>query len=186
MENGAIADAQISASSQYDRNSGPQSARLNGRGGWRPSINNRDQWLQVDLEKYTTVSRIATQGRSGSYFYGPCVTKYRLQYSDDGVNYHPYKARGQDSVKVRSVDHLYLRKVRSFLRKSTFEHKTSKFGHKMPNRWNWQKTTFRFFWLMWLLFFFCFVFALFLLTKNKSQRNCLLVFVLSLTEVSDK
>ena len=127
MENGAIADAQISASSQYDRNNGPQRARLNGRGGWRPRTSNRDQWLQVDLEKYITVSRIATQGRSGGYFYGPCVTKYRLQYSDDGVNYHPYKARGQDSVKVRSVDQLYLRK-------STFEHKTSKFGHKMPNR----------------------------------------------------
>ena len=114
MENRTIVDAQISASSQYDRNSGPQSARLNGRGGWRPSINNRDQWLQVDLEKYTTVSRIATQGRS-SRRYGPCVTSYRLQYSDDGVNYHSYKARGQDSVKVRPVGQHYLRKVPSFL-----------------------------------------------------------------------
>ena len=133
MENRTIVDAQISASSQYDRNSGPQSARLNGRGGWRPSINNRDQWLQVDLEKYTTVSRIATQGRS-SRRYGPSVTSYRLQYSDDGVNYHSYKARGQDSVKVRPVGQHYLRKVPSFFRKSTFEHKTSKFGHKMPNR----------------------------------------------------
>ena len=114
MENGAIADAQISASSQYDRNNGPQRARLNGRGGWRPRTSNRDQWLQVDLEKYTTVSRIATQGR-GSGRYGPCVTSYRLQYSDDGVNYHSYKARGQDSVKVRPVGQHYLRKVPSFL-----------------------------------------------------------------------
>ena len=111
MENRAIADAQISASSQYDKNSGPQRARLNGRGGWIPRTSNRDQWLQVDLENYITVSRIATQGRSGSYYYGPCVTRYRLQYSDDGVNYHPYKARGQDSVKVRPVGQLYLRKV---------------------------------------------------------------------------
>ena len=73
MENGAIADAQISASSQYDRNNGPQRARLNGRGGWRPRTSNRDQWLQVDLEKHTTVSRIATQGRRRRY--GPCVTR---------------------------------------------------------------------------------------------------------------
>ena len=108
MENGAIAHAQISASSQYDRNSGPQRARLNGRGSWRPRTSNRDQWLQVDLEKYTTVSRIATQGRSGSYYYRPCVTKYRLQYSDDGVNYHSYKERGQDSVKVRPVGQLLI------------------------------------------------------------------------------
>ena len=112
MENRTIVDAQISASSQYDRNSGPQSARLNGRGGWRPRINNRDQWLQVDLEKYTTVSRIATQGRGVRY--GPCVTSYRLQYSDDGVNYHSYKARGQDSVKVRPVGQHDLRKVPCF------------------------------------------------------------------------
>ena len=113
MENGAIADAQISASSQYDRNNGPQRARLNGRGGWRPRTSNRDQWLQVDLEKHTTVSRIATQGRRR---YGPCVTRYRLQYSDDGMNYHSYKARGQDSVKVDPVGQLYLRKVPSFLK----------------------------------------------------------------------
>ena len=134
MENGAIADAQISASSQYDRNSGPQRARLKGRGSWRPRTSNRDQWLQVDLEKYTTVSRIATQGRSSRRYRPYSVTSYRLQYSDDGVNYHSYKARGQDSVKVRSVGQHYLRKVPSFFRKSTFEHKTSKFGHKMPNR----------------------------------------------------
>ena len=114
MENGAIADAQISASSQYDRNNGPQRARLNGRGGWRPRTSNRDQWLQVDLEKHTTVSRIATQGRRRRY--GPCVTRYRLQYSDDGMNYHSYKARGQDSVKVHPVGQLYLRKVPSFLK----------------------------------------------------------------------
>ena len=135
MENRAISDAQISASSQYNSNSGPQRARLNGRGVWIPRTSNRDQWLQVDLEKYTTVTRIATQGRNGG-FYEPCVTKYRLQYtySGDGVNYHWYKARGQDSVKVRQVGQLYSRKVPSVFRKSTFEHKATKFGHRMPNR----------------------------------------------------
>ena len=108
MENRAISDAQISASSQYNSNTGPQRARLNGRTFWKPRTSNQDQWLQVDLGKYTTVTRIATQGRrSGIFYYRSCVTKYRLQYSGDGVNNHWYKARGQDSVKVRQVGQLF-------------------------------------------------------------------------------
>ena len=105
MENGAISDAQISASSQWDDNHGPHRARLNRRrfgnkrGAWSALNNDIYQWLQVDLGKYTTVTRIATQGRSdwGSRW----VTKYMLQYSEDGVNFHFYKALGQDSPKVR-------------------------------------------------------------------------------------
>ena len=103
MENGAITDTQISASSQWDDNHGPRRARLNGvkvglkRGSWSASNNNLYQWLQVDLEKYTTVTRIATQGRSDI---SQWVTKYRLQYSDEGVNFHLYKELGEDSAKV--------------------------------------------------------------------------------------
>ena len=104
MENGAISDDRISASSQWDDYHGPHRARLNRklegnkRGAW--SSLNRDiyQWLQVDLGTYTTVTRIATQGRSD---WSEWVTKYRLQYSEDGVNFHFYKALGQDSPKVR-------------------------------------------------------------------------------------
>ena len=104
MENGAISDAQISASSQWDDNHGPHRARLNRRrfgnkkGAWSALNNDIYQWLQVDLGKYTTVTRIATQGRSDL---NQWVTKYRLQYSEDGVNFRLYKALGQDSAKVR-------------------------------------------------------------------------------------
>ena len=104
MENGAISDAQISASSQLHDNNGPHRARLNMRkfrkkkGAWSSLKTDICQWLQVDLGKYTTVTRIATQGRSDMRQW---VTKYRLQYSEDGVNFHFYKALGQDSPKVR-------------------------------------------------------------------------------------
>ena len=100
MGNGAISGAQISASSQWHDNNGPHRARLNWRrfGAWSSLNNDIYQWLQVDLGKYTTVTRIATQGRSDMYEW---VTKYRLQYSEDGVNFHFYKALGQDSPKVR-------------------------------------------------------------------------------------
>ena len=106
MENGAISDAQISASSQLHDNNGPHRARLNRRkfkkkkGAWSSLKNDIYQWLQVDLGKYTTVTRIATQGRSDLDRW---VTKYRLQYSEDGVIFHLYKALGQDSAKVRPV-----------------------------------------------------------------------------------
>ena len=106
MESGAISDAQISASSQWDNNHGSHRARLNKRsfgnkrGAWSSLKNDIYQWLQVDLGTYTTVTRIATQGRSDM---SQWVTKYRLQYSEDGVNFHFYKALGQDSPKVRPV-----------------------------------------------------------------------------------
>ncbi|CAH3197418.1 unnamed protein product, partial [Porites evermanni] len=64
---------------------------------WSSLNNDIYQWLQVDLGTYTTVTRIATQGRSDMYEW---VTKYRLQYSEDGVNFHFYKALAQDSAKV--------------------------------------------------------------------------------------
>ena len=109
MENGAISDAQISASSQWDDNHGPHRARLNRKqegnkkGAWSSLNNDIYQWLQVDLATYTTVTRIATQGRSDL---NQWVTKYRLQYSEDGVNFHFYKALGQDSAMVRPVNML--------------------------------------------------------------------------------
>ena len=106
MESGAISDAQISASSQWDDNYAASRARLNikmdgiKQGGWLPLRNDLNQWLQVDLGSYTTVTRVATQGRNA---YDQWVTKYRLQYSYDGVTSHFYKERGDSSAKVRRL-----------------------------------------------------------------------------------
>ena len=103
MDSGAIADSQISASSQWDNNHAAQQARLhfkksrNKRGAWSTRKNDLNQWLQVDLGSYTRATGVATQGRNG---YAQWVTEYRLQYSDDGVIFKFYKEPHHTSPKV--------------------------------------------------------------------------------------
>jgi len=42
------------------------------------------------------VTRVATQGRNAAY--SQWVTKYKLQYSDDGVNFQYYQENGAINV----------------------------------------------------------------------------------------
>ena len=104
MENRFIKDAQITASSEHDSNHAAIQARLNFKasggkqGGWSAGSNDANQWIQVALGSYTKLTGIATQGRNGD---SQWVTKYQLQYSDDGVNFDYYKAPGQSSPKVK-------------------------------------------------------------------------------------
>ena len=103
IENQAISDAQVTASSQMDNTHSAREARLhsksdgNQRGGWVALKNDLNQWLQVDLGTFTRVTRVATQGRDG---YDQWVTKYRLQYSDDGFTFHSFKEIGSNFAKV--------------------------------------------------------------------------------------
>ena len=105
MESGDIADAQIRASSMLDGKNSPGQARLyqkaDGRmaGAWSAQKNDVNQWLQVDFGSYTKVSRVATQGKSGL---NQWVTKYKIQYSDDGENFWVYKEPGTSLAKVSS------------------------------------------------------------------------------------
>ena len=108
MESRAILDGQISASSEYssDKHAANHS-RLNYQGGpgksggWRASTTDVHQWLQIDLgSQYFKVTSVATQGRAtGSYT--NYVTSYKLQYSDNGVNFRYYRVNGQTTNKVR-------------------------------------------------------------------------------------
>ena len=104
MENGNIRNRQISASSQWNANHAAIQGRLNFKkngikqGGWSARANNANQWLQVDLvSKFTKVTRVATQGRNVA---NQWVTKYTLQYSNDGVHFQYYKESGQANRKV--------------------------------------------------------------------------------------
>ena len=105
MESGDISDAQISASSHLDNNHAARQARLhfkqqgNKQGVWSTRKNNLKQWLQVDIGSYTTVTGIATQGRN-SIRWPQWVTKFKLQYSVDGVIFQFYKEPGNNSAKV--------------------------------------------------------------------------------------
>ena len=103
MESGAILDSHISASSEWGINAVAQHARLHFvktvYGAWSARSNDIHQWLQVDLLNTTRVSGVATQGRNGC----PCaqwVTKYKLQYSEDGQAFKFYRRSGDESDMV--------------------------------------------------------------------------------------
>jgi len=107
VENGAILDGQITASSQWDDNHAPFQGRLyfqatgKKQGGWSAAQSNPRQWLQVDLgSQFTKVTRVATQGRNGCC--RQWVLRYTLQYSNNGVNFHYYREQGQTEDKVMS------------------------------------------------------------------------------------
>ncbi len=102
MENGTISDGQVSASSQLDVNHSAIQGRLNCEAGsWTAARNNSSQWLQIDLgSQYTKVTRVATQGRNEA---AQWVTKYKLQYSNDGVNFQYYREQGQTIDKVNKI-----------------------------------------------------------------------------------
>lgn len=107
MESGAIADSQLTASSEYDVYHAPKRSRLHtreistlARGAWSSLTNDANQWLQVDVGKVKNVTHIATQGRN-TYSPFQYVTKYKLQYSNDGLTFQFYKKEGQPSDEVR-------------------------------------------------------------------------------------
>ena len=109
MESGAISDGQISASTSNDENHTGRQGRLYYPGSevyggsWSSATNDANQWLQVDLNSYyTKVTRIATQGRHGAQF-SQWVSKYNLEYSDNGVNFQYYKEQGQTVKKVKQT-----------------------------------------------------------------------------------
>ena len=105
MENGAISDSQISASSQWDSSLSHKNGRLHHEqgpekgGAWAARRNNDEQWLQIDLrDQQTKVTRVGTQGRNGV---NQWVTKYKLQYGNDEGSLQYFKEEGQSAVKVR-------------------------------------------------------------------------------------
>ena len=103
MQDGAITNGQLSASSEWDPNThGVASGRLffnSGSGSWVVRNNDANQWFQIDLiSQSTKVTRVATQGRS--IYCCQWVTKYKLQYSNNGVNFTYYKEHGQTTAKV--------------------------------------------------------------------------------------
>ena len=112
MENGAISDGQISASSQLFVNHTAIQGRLRRKAGsWSAGSSDVNQWLQVDLgSQYTKVTRVATQGGNDA---AQWVTKYKLQYSKDGVNFQYYREQGQTINKVNRLT--FTMKVDSYL-----------------------------------------------------------------------
>ena len=116
MEDYKITSAQISASSQYDVLHSPSQGRLNFKtdgfipGCWTAGANDLHQWLQVDLRIKTAFTFVATQGRNHRNQYDQWVTKYKLNYSNDGNSFEVFKQDGESSDKVRQSSK-YLKSV---------------------------------------------------------------------------
>jgi len=102
MESEIITDAQISMSSFWWWFWIPSHVRLKDSYGWRANTDDQNQWIKVDLRRYTKVTRVATQG-GGIYGVG-WVKNFKILYSLDGVLWQMYKEPGNSnaSVKVRS------------------------------------------------------------------------------------
>ena len=107
MENGAISDEQITASSQYTADSAAHQGRLHfletptKSGSWVAATLDANQWLQIDLRSsYTKVTRVATQGRNGINLID-WVKNYMLHYGNDGINFHYYREQGERADKVQ-------------------------------------------------------------------------------------
>ncbi|XP_051528143.1 contactin-associated protein-like 5 isoform X1 [Myxocyprinus asiaticus] len=78
-------------SSKSSNRRSPHFAKLNkrdGGGGWSPSREDHQPWLQLDLQDRLKVTAIATQGCWGS---SDWVTRYQLQYSDSGRTWRTYR-----------------------------------------------------------------------------------------------
>ncbi|XP_020623442.1 lactadherin-like [Orbicella faveolata] len=107
MENGAISDEQITASSQYTADHAPHQGRLHflesaaKSGSWVAATGDANQWLQIDLRTLgTKVTRVATQGSNGVNHI-EWVTNYMLQYcGNDGVTFRYYREQGETADKI--------------------------------------------------------------------------------------
>ena len=98
MENGAISNGQLQASTEWDAYLSVPQGRLHHPRCWAARINDVNQWYQIDLRsQYTRVTAVATQGRGD---HPQWVTRYKLQYNNDGANFHYYRENGQAADKV--------------------------------------------------------------------------------------
>lgn len=104
MENGDLPDQHFTSSSDGGPENVPWKSRLNNdKAAWCAGENNNNQYLQVDLGRSRTVSRITSQGHPGSAFW---VTSFRLAYSVDGVFWR--NALDESKSMVRIFDYVAL------------------------------------------------------------------------------
>ena len=68
-------------------------------GAWSSKLNNKGQWLEVDLGETTKVTMVATQGR---YDYDQWVKSYKVAYSKYGGHFAFQNKVGLGSNSKRS------------------------------------------------------------------------------------
>nr|XP_046259072.1 discoidin, CUB and LCCL domain-containing protein 2 [Scatophagus argus] len=121
LESGGVADTQLSASSVWEWSNmvgqhsvwAPSGARLKKmRLPWAPSQSDQQQWLQIDLKREKRITGITTTGttlREYQYY----VSAYRVQHSNDGLQWHIYREANSTQDKVFQGNINYLHEVRN-------------------------------------------------------------------------
>lgn len=95
VESGDLPNMRITSSS--DAGTGKESwrCRLNAAEAWCAGNNTYNEYLELDLGRVRTISRVATQGHAVKSHW---VKVYQLSYSTDGIFWR--KALGEDKSKV--------------------------------------------------------------------------------------
>lgn len=139
--NGIIPNDAIRASTVYDRYHVPSQARLNNAkkgkyaGAWRPKINDKKQYLEVDLGAVSRVTQVSTQGYptvSGAKVNkkDKCwVESYTLDFSTDGSQWQQYTENGVVKVFKGNRDN------NSVIINSIANPVEAKFVRFMPQSW---------------------------------------------------
>ena len=95
VSSGKIAKESFKASSIWSSSYAPGNGRLNQRSTWIAKSQNNEQWLQIDLGQWKSVTRIGTQGR---YDKDQWVKTYEVSSSLYGGHYDFYKENDQPKV----------------------------------------------------------------------------------------
>ncbi|XP_016057825.1 PREDICTED: coagulation factor V [Miniopterus natalensis] len=138
MESGKIENTQITASSfkksWWGDSWKPFLARLNAQGrvnAWQAEANNNKQWLQIDLLKIKKITAIVTQGCKSlsSEMY---VKSYSIHYSDQGVEWKPYRQKSSMVDKIFEGNSNIKGHVKNFFNPPII----SRFIRIIPKTWN--------------------------------------------------
>ncbi|KAL4700144.1 hypothetical protein H8957_000352 [Semnopithecus entellus] len=138
IESGKIENKQITASSFKKSWWGdywePFRARLNAQGrvnAWQAKANNNKQWLQIDLLKIKKITAITTQGCKSlsSEMY---VKSYTIHYSDQGVEWKPYRLKSSMVDKIFEGNTNTKGHVKNFFNPPII----SRFIRVIPKTWN--------------------------------------------------
>ncbi|EDO46426.1 predicted protein [Nematostella vectensis] len=104
MESGTINDSAITASSYYHAGSlqlPPSHGRLNHESVWASASQSPGEYIQIDLGRVTTVTKVATQGNSN---HDEWMTSYKIGYSSYRSTWQIYHEGGQEKVFPGKTD----------------------------------------------------------------------------------
>lgn len=106
MQHETIPDSSITASTELNIHLQARNARLHYEGGserigaWTPNVNNKFQWLQVNLGDWSKVAGVTIQGK---HLVNEWVKSFSISYSYDGVLFVDYRENGSKKVLLEYI-----------------------------------------------------------------------------------